>query len=267
MDRGGSGDIETPLRASREGAAMSEARRVRSARAHGPDAARQWRAALGSIAALVACIGLLGAVLSGTFRVREVQVVGANLPVESIVEAAGVTGANLFEVRSDVVASRVSAIREIVVTRVDTSFPDRVVIYARLRATAVAWQSGKTLYELDANGEIVRAVSQTTLPIVQGARGQGPPGPGVIQAVRYAAQTLPPLPRGPLAGFRLDPRLGLVITGRSGWTAEVGRGTPETMLIRVATLASFLQKIRNRPEHLIFVDLRPRTPYARFGTA
>ena len=220
-----------------------------------------------TILALALCIGTLGAALYGTFRVRHVQVVGSNLPAEAIVEAANVSGQNVFTVRSDEVVSRVATLREIVVQRVESSFPDTVTIYARPRISVVAWQSGKILYELDPNGNVVRESIRTRLPIIQSDGTRRAPGPGIVQAVYYAVRQLPAAPRGAVASFRLESKRGLVIVGSSGWTADVGRGTPQILVNRIAKLTSFLYRIQNDTRTLSYVDLRPRAPYARFAGA
>ena len=212
---------------------------------------------------LLVCLASLSAALGGVFRVRQVEVVGANLPVDTIVRTAGVSGQNLFTVRSDQVVARLSRVRAIVVHRVDLSFPDRVTIYASLRPTLVAWESGGALYELDPEGMIVRQVKSTRLPIIVGTGHNGPLGPSIVQAVRYAMASLPSAPNGAVAAFRYDPG-GLAIVGRAGWTAEVGVGTPQTLVDRIATLSSVLAAVRTQPRPLKFVDLRLRVPYLTY---
>jgi cell division septal protein FtsQ len=217
--------------------------------------------------ALLACAGLLAVAATGLFRVKHVDVVGANVPVDKIVQTAGVTGQNVFTIRSDQVVARVSRIREIVVERVDTTFPDRVTIYATERTPAVAWLSGRRLYELDANGALIRQVVTTSLPVIAGPQPQTPVGQGIVQGVRYAVHALATVPDGSIAHFRYDPRTGLSIDGRAGWIAEVGNGTPQHVVDRVATLASLLASTRNRAGSLQFVDLRLSSVYARFRGA
>jgi cell division septal protein FtsQ len=217
--------------------------------------------------ALLACAGLLAVAAAGLFRVKHVEVVGANVPVDKIVQTAAVTGQNVFTVRSDQVVARVSRIREIVVERVDTTFPDRVTIYATERTPAVAWLSGKRQYELDANGSIIRRVVTTRLPVIAGPEPQTAVGQGIVQGVRYAVHALAGVPDGSIARFRYEPRTGLSIDGRAGWTAEVGNGTPQHVMDRIATLAGLLVSTRNRPGSLQFVDLRLSSVYARFRGA
>jgi cell division septal protein FtsQ len=198
------------------------------------------------------------------FRVRQVQVVGTHLPVSEIVQAAGVSGRNIFTVRSDAVVEQVSTIPQIVVERVMTTFPDTVSIYARARIPMVGWRPTKgKLFLLDPNGMVIEAVRATTLPVIVGSAPGGRLGSGVVAAVRFAVEALRRVPNGAIALFRFGPRTGLVIVGRAGWRAELGRGTPQTLVNRVAALEALLRTIGNRP--LLYVDLRYRTPYATFA--
>jgi cell division septal protein FtsQ len=215
----------------------------------------------------VACLGLAAAIYGGMFRVRQVEVVGASLPMGAIVQAAGVEDQNIFTVQTDRVVARLSRVNEIVVRRVETVFPDRIVIYADERVPVATWQSGRRLFEVDAAGVIIRQVAAARLPIIAGVGSGATPGPGALQAVRYALQVLPAAPGGAVSSFRFGTGTGLSILGRAGWTAEIGTGPPQTMVARVASLASLLASPRVRRGHLQYVDLRLPDPYAQLGGA
>lgn len=214
----------------------------------------------------LACVAAIAAAVAGIFTVRQVDVVGNNVPRAEIAQAAGVAGRNIFTIRSDAVVARLGGIPQIVVQRVQTSFPDRVTIYARERLAMVAWQQpGGGLFLVDPDGRIITQVRATTLPIISGTAPGSGLGPGVVAAVRAAVQMLPSEPNGAIAGFRLAPGTGLTIAGKTGWTADIGQGSPQTLSNRIGTLAGFLASIRNRPQPLKFVDLRYRVPYATFA--
>jgi POTRA domain, FtsQ-type len=210
---------------------------------------------------------LIGTAIGGVFRVRNVNVVGTNLPVNLIVQTAGVRGQNLFTVQSDLVSRRLASVKEIAVQRVETSFPDRVTIYAVLRKPFVAFRAGRALYELDWKGSIIREVATTALPVIVGSKGTHNLGAGVVEAVRYAIDALKNVPNGPIASFRFDSKSGLQIIGQGGWMADVGYGPPQSLVNRVATLATLLSKIKGRSDHLRSMDLRLPLPYARFTGA
>lgn len=217
--------------------------------------------AVPGIAALGLSLGFLFAALSGQFSVRQVQVVGANLPVAAIQQASGVEGANIFSVRSDQVVARLSSVRSIAVRRVDVSFPDRVTVYARLRRAMAAWKTSSGLYVLDPEGRIIQSVKQTTLPIITSTQRGGSLGPGIVEAVREATVLLPREPNGAIASFTYDGRTGLTITGKSGWRAIIGLGSRRTLVNRVATMAAILAKAQKEGRTFTKADLRYKDPY------
>ena len=217
-----------------------------------------------SIVALLLCLTAIAAAFAGIFKVRTVEVVGTGLPQARMLAAADVTGANIFTVRSDAVVARLSAVREIVVTGVETSFPDRVVIHAQMRPSLVAWQTPNGLFVLDLDGRVIDRVAHTTLPIILGSDRSGGFGPGIVEAVRYAVQALPLAPDGAIATFRYDQKTGLTIRGRAGWQAIVGRGGPVALVRRISELVAVLQKAPTLSEKLVTLDLRYAKPVARF---
>jgi cell division septal protein FtsQ len=217
-----------------------------------------------SILALLLCLAALGVAFAGVFKVKAIQVVGPGLPQARIAALSGVSGANIFTVRSDVVVARLSTIREIVVTGVETSFPDRIIVHAQMRPSLVAWQTPNGLFVLDLNGRVIDRVARTTLPIIQGADRNGGFGPGIVEAVRYSVQALPSAPKGAIATFHYDRKSGLTIEGRAGWHAVVGMGGPVELVRRIAELVAVLQKAPQRSETLVTLDLRYAKPVARF---
>lgn len=229
-----------------------------------PRAPRSLRGLL-SAAALLACLAAIGAALSGSFTVQRVVVVGSGLPTATIVSAAQLSGKNIFRLRADQVVSRLDQqVHQIAVTRVATSFPNQVTIYARLRRPLVAWQSNQGLVLLDAEGWIIGSVAKTNLPIISGdGAARGVP-PSIIRAVSYAFRVLPASGPGAINAFQVQPRTGLVIVDRSGWSADIGHGTAQTLVNRIATLGSVLQAIQAQGKRLQFIDLRYRVPYIRY---
>jgi hypothetical protein len=218
---------------------------------------------LPSVAALLLVLAALAAIVHGAYRVRHVDVVGANLPAAEIVQAADVTDRNIFRLRSDAIIARLATLPSVEVRHVSTSFPDTVTIYARVRHPYAAWRVGGTTSLLDDTGRIIGQVKITTLPTVAGSPAMQPPGFGVLQAVRYANDALPTAPDGALARCEMRRMVGLVIVGQSGWQAVIGWGSPRQLVQRVATLATLLGAIASRAEHLGHADLRYREPYFR----
>lgn len=225
---------------------------------------RSFHPVIPSVVALLLCLAALAAAFAGVFKVRTVEVVGPGLPQARIMAAAGVTGANIFTLRSDAVVARLTGVREIVVTGVETSFPDRVTIRAQMRPSLVAWQTPNGLFVLDLDGRVIDRVAHTSLPIIVGADRGGRFGPGIVEAVRYAVQALPPAPNGAISTFHYDRRSGLTIEGRAGWHAIVGTGGSVELLRRIAELVAVLQKAPTLSERLVTLDLRYAKPVARF---
>lgn len=222
---------------------------------------RKGHPALVPAVALLLVLAALGAMVSGTFKVRRVQVVGAGLPATAIVQTADVTGKNIFRLRSDAIVQRLQALPAVDVTRVETRFPDTVTIYASLRHAYVAWRPGTITFLVDASGVILSSTTATTLPLIVGTAGAPTPPFSVLQAARYAVKALSAVPDGAVQESKMEPNVGMVIIGRSGWQAVIGSGDPQALVSRVATLASLLRAIEGRGQHLKYADLRYREPY------
>lgn len=238
----------------------TSARDPREPKGHRPSAF------LWSVGALILCAAFLGASLGGIFKVRRVEIVGATAPSDAA-QVAGVMGQNIFTVRSDQVVRRLSVVHAIDVRRVETAFPDRVTIFVHQRQPFLAWQNGGTLFEVDPDGRIISQVQHSDLPVITGT----PPGheltAGVVQATRYAAENLPQAPNGAVAVFQVNENTGLVIRGRAGWMADVGRGTTQLLVDRIAELAAILRDPKVRSHQLSYVDLRSAEPILRFSGA
>lgn len=203
---------------------------------------------------LILSVALLATASVGIFTVRSVDIVGNNLPRDAMAQAAGVTGQNIFAVRSDDVVSRVSAIPSIRVLRVEIAFPDRVVIHASVREPIVGWRRATGISLIDDTGQKVGESSGTQLPIITG--GVSPPSRAVVLAVRFAAHFLAETINGIPSGYSQNSSGGLTISGKSGWTAIVGRGSAGLLIRRIATLGALLKELAKTSKQLGTVDLR-----------
>jgi cell division septal protein FtsQ len=240
--------------------AIRTTRRFKSSRQAGSS---RIHPAIPSIVALVLVLAALTAIVQGTYRVRRVDIVGTNVPSTAIAKAADVLGHNIFRLRSDAIIRRLAAVPSVEVSRVTTTFPDTVTIFARVRTAYAAWQVGGVIELLDDTGRIIGQTKWTSLPVILGLPGMHPPGFAVLQAARYALQALPSAPDGAVLHLQTDPKLGLVIIGRSGWQAVVGSGAAQLLVQRVATLSALLIAIARRSQRLQYADLRYREPYYR----
>jgi cell division septal protein FtsQ len=221
--------------------------------------------ATGAVLLLLACVAFLAAAVAGEFRVRHVDVVGASVASDEVVQASDVLGENIFIVRSDQVIRRLASLHDVEVRRVDLSFPFSVTIYINQRTAVIAWNDMGRLFEVDARGIVLRQVKSSSLPLVTGPSPDGALDPGTVEGVRYAAQLWPVTPTGILAAIRYDPRSGLSLVARANWTATLGKGTAQLLVSRIATLDGFLHNSQVKARHLLVVDLRYRPPFARFA--
>lgn len=240
----------------------ADVRRTVGAREQPPPPSRIPPSFLPAVALLITLIAL-AAMMLGVFSVQHVEVVGTGLPVQSILKVADVTGKNIVRLRSDAVVTRLQALPSIEVTRVRTVFPNTVTIYARRRVPYLAWQAGAQTYLVDATGRLLGPTGTTTLPVLAGPARSNPPGFAVLQAARYAAGVVASSPDGTVQRLEVDPALGLVIVGKSGWRAIIGTGDPQALVNRVAELSSVLKSIRNGGQRLKFADFRYRGSYYR----
>lgn len=240
----------------------------RRTRAAPPPPRVPWRPILAVSAALLLTLAACVAALGGYFTVTRVQVVGTGLPQAAIVQAADVTGKNIFRIRTDALVDQLDTrVPSIAVTRVETALPDTVTIYAQERHPIVAWQRGASLVLVDPSGWVIGPVKSTTLPIISGSDTAQRIAPSTIEAVTYAVSALPATGPDAVASFQMESSTGLIIVGRGGWQADVGAGTARTLLNRIATLHSILDTVRAGGRRLQFVDLRYRVPYLKYAGA
>jgi cell division protein FtsQ len=153
-------------RARRAGARRRRARRPRARRpkARRPKARpRRWLAVLLLLSALGIAGGVTWALLgSDLFAVRSVVVTGTRLVPESeVLAVANVQpGTPLIRVNTARIAARVLTIRLVQGVRVSTSWPNRVVITVRERASALAVALPGGQFDLiDADGVVVQSAA------------------------------------------------------------------------------------------------------------
>lgn len=163
----------------------------RGAVAHGTPARRGPRLgdrlhavwATGQLAALLLAIGCGVAIAlflgSDLLTVRRIDLVGATLTTpQQIADAGGVQGHNLFTVDTQQVAQRLIALPTVRGARVESAFPDRLVVRLVERQPAALWQVGDARYLVDPGG-FVMAVNPSEgvtrgLPMVVARDGDAP---------------------------------------------------------------------------------------------
>ena len=146
----------------------SRAARAGSNARPGPRRAVSSWIASGRIAGLLLLITALGGLLyvatAPRFNVREITVEGAQAMKSSVVaDLAGVRDQSIWLVDTQQIVERLKGSAYIEQAQASVSLPDRVTISVTERRPEVRWQSGGTLYLLDASGRVLD--TDTTGPI------------------------------------------------------------------------------------------------------
>jgi len=146
----------------------SRAARAGSNARPGPRRAVSSWIASGRIAGLLLLIAALGGLLyvatAPRFNVREITVEGAQAMKSSVVaDLAGVRDQSIWLVDTQQIVERLKGSAYIEQAQASVSLPDRVTISVTERRPEVRWQSGGTLYLLDASGRVLD--TDTTGPI------------------------------------------------------------------------------------------------------
>ncbi|MEO7912383.1 MAG: FtsQ-type POTRA domain-containing protein [Roseiflexaceae bacterium] len=146
----------------------SRAARVGSNVRPGPRRAVSSWIASGRITSLLLLIAALGGLLyvatAPRFNVREISVDGAQaMKANAVADLAGVRGQSIWLVDTQQIVERLKGSAYIEQAQASVSLPDRIAITVTERRPEVRWQSGSTLYLLDASGRVLD--TDTTGPI------------------------------------------------------------------------------------------------------
>jgi cell division septal protein FtsQ len=146
----------------------SRATRASSNARPGPRRAVSSWVVSGRIASLLLLIAALGGLLyvatAPRFNVREITVDGAQaIKASTVAELAGVRGQSIWLVDTQQIVERLKGSAYIEQAQASVSLPDRIAITLTERRPEVRWQSGSTLYLLDASGRVLD--TDTTGPI------------------------------------------------------------------------------------------------------
>ena len=122
----------------------------------------------GRIASLLLLIAALGGLLyvatAPRFTVRDITVDGAQaMKASAVADLAGVRGQSIWLVDTQQIVDRLKASAYIEQAQAGVALPDRLTISVTERRPEVRWQSGGTLYLLDASGRVLD--TNTTGPI------------------------------------------------------------------------------------------------------
>jgi cell division septal protein FtsQ len=226
------------------------------------------RSLLLSCVLLCASIGAFIFVLvSPVFRISHIVVVGAHVPANQLAAAARISGKNIFTVRTADILRRLQQIPEVIITGVSLDLPNTLTISAQLRRPVVAWAQVGALYLVDGQGRVLYRVQHTNLPIVHDYTSEHiRPGDylnaAVTRAVIYTQQMLA---NSRIEEYSLGQQRGIIIRSADGWQAVLGIPTGRALATRIAILRALLTQTQHHDQHLLYVDLRYRIPYATFA--
>jgi cell division protein FtsQ len=116
--------------------------------------------ASGRVLSLILLIAALGGLLyiatSPRFTVQAIDVIGAQaMKQDTVAELSGAQGQSIWQVDTDQIAERLKTSAYIEDASASVALPDRLSITVSERRPEVRWQSGSTLYLLDASGRVL----------------------------------------------------------------------------------------------------------------
>lgn len=229
--------------------------------------------ASGRVFSLVLLIAALGGLLyiatSPRFTVQQIVVTGAQaMSQDAVAELSGARGQSIWLLDTQQIAEQLKTSAYIEDARASVALPDRLAIRVSERRPEVRWQSGSTLYLLDASGRVLD--SDTTMPltntlVIEDASNR-PLKPN--DSVDADALKL-----GQLLSLRLPAELNLQ-PAHINWdldkhmfitTADnrtIIFGTSDNLDSKLAVLDALL----NDNTAFTLLDLRPSTPFYRNDT-
>jgi cell division protein FtsQ len=226
--------------------------------------------ASGRLASLLLLIAALGALLyvatAPRFTVQAIVVEGAQaLHPEAVATLSGARDQSIWLLDTAQIVARLKTSAYIEDARVSVLLPDQLTISVSERRPEVRWQSGATLYLLDAAGRVLDTDSSTpltdTLVIEDGSNRPLQPNdtvdPDALALGRVLSLRLP-------AELGLRPmHIGWDLSRRIFVTTADNRqiifGTSEQLDSKLAVLGTLL----NDGTAFTLLDLRPSTPFYR----
>lgn len=276
-----------PRRLRRSARAEVEEQAARSARAVGLDdgdgVTIPWPFIHWLVARVVALAFLLGtawvvydSASAERFQVQSVRTSGNVLLTQSeVAEVAAVTGANVFWVNRQDVATRIAGIPAVQRVEVEPVFPDIVEVRLVERRPTARWASGGQVYLVDREGVVLMpsradpsagTSPEDLLPVVVQV-DDTPIGPGArvdvgaIVASQQLAERLQGSGMQPLA-FEWSQANGLEVPTTDGWRARFDGASD--LGPQVAALSAIRDRLRQVGRTASLIDVRwAERPYYR----
>jgi cell division protein FtsQ len=223
-----------------------------------------------SLPLAVAClIGLIYVAVSPNFRVRTVQVEGAQiLKPDAVVTMSGATGRSIWLLDTDSVASAIRESAYVETAEASLALPDRLTIVVHERRPEVRWMVGGQLYLVDGDGLVLGAESATTVTdtlVIEDRSGRvlqpsDRVDPDALKLGRELMLRLPAEAQVQPAHIAWAPDTGIVVTTAQGRTIVFGRSN------RLEQKLMILQQLTHDQTAFTMLDLRPETPFYRNDT-
>jgi len=249
----------------RFGLAIPQVNATAMARASGVRIRLGWTR-LVSASLLALSVGGMVVVARGEeYYVAVPQVTGTHfVPVEEVVQAAGVDGLHIFWVDPARVEAAVRAVPNVAEASVRTAWPNQVTVVVTEREPALAWVDGETVRWADAEGHLmpVRGEVVGLLTVTAEAGALSDAGTETLpQEIVAGALQLYAL-RPEMAALRYTREGGLAFDDARGWTAFFGTGSDMAPKLAVYdALVASLEARGIRPQAIVVDDVRH--PYYR----
>jgi cell division septal protein FtsQ len=195
------------------------------------------------------------------FRVRQVDVVGAHwLPPAAVVQAANLSGRNIFQIDTGAVSNQILALGVPEQVTVHYQLPNTAIIDVSERLPAYIWKVDPTLYLVADDGTVLGPTSREGEAVIVVDSDHRPVQVGqkvdvaVLREASYLEQVLPKAAGLSPHYFLYSRALGLVVPTADGFQVVVGDS--QQLGERLADFGPALQAARAQQPRPTWVDLR-----------
>ncbi|MBS1964275.1 MAG: FtsQ-type POTRA domain-containing protein [Chloroflexi bacterium SZAS-1] len=213
--------------------------------------------------------GLMYAATAPRFTVQTIDVNGTQAMNANVVaDLAGAQGQSIWLVDTDQIVARLKTNAYIENARASLTLPDRLTITVSERRPELRWQSGSTLYLIDASGRVLDSDStapMTTTLVIEDSSGRALKPNDIVDSDALLL--------GRVLSLRLPAELGLQ-PSHIGWNTDrhmyittadnrtIIFGTSDNLDEKLAVLGTVL----HNDTAFTMLDLRPSTPFYRNDT-
>jgi cell division septal protein FtsQ len=214
------------------------------------------------LAAIVAGLAIagLGVALSGSYPIRDVEIVGASRVDPAIVQqAARLNGVSIFWAGTHGAEERVASIPSVRRARVTIQLPDRAVIEIEERRPAIVVSAPNGKLFADESGLLFAAGGATSgLATLEDEGATRSPGaridPMLVAATTQIATREPAYFGRAIEHIRLTGAYGLVVALTGG--TDIRLGTPDQIDVKLETARQIV--VARAGKRLEYVDVRNR---------